>query len=270
LNRSIQTHNSLMITIKMILILFFQVDDVMEAEANSSSGLYPAGEVNCSLCLNELCLDEADYALYKSWVSVDTYELVLISINVIVFLTGLVGNSLVRDRVARVLPDACMHTYTSHHMHEHDPFTKAKTEAGEAINQVIKWISKTNNLFTNFLFLFFPSSPESKQRLANLLASPCILGLLTRVRLLFRLCLHGGRGAEEQHVAGRFRAVAHVRGRAPHVDSHANLSTRSEGKLSLANFKCSFEVGVDSIYKMNTSSIIFIQDEFIFCHFYVR
>lgn len=51
--------------------------------------------LNCSMCLNELCLSAEDYAIYKSWVGVDTYEMVLISINLIVFLTGVIGNSLV-------------------------------------------------------------------------------------------------------------------------------------------------------------------------------
>ncbi len=54
-------------------------------------------DMDCSECLNELCLSEEDYAMYKSWVGVDTYEMVLICINVIVFLTGIVGNSLVRN-----------------------------------------------------------------------------------------------------------------------------------------------------------------------------
>ena len=61
------------------------------------------GTLNCSLCLNELCLSEDDYSLYKSWVSVDTYEMVLISINIIVFLTGIIGNSLVGKRAFVVL-----------------------------------------------------------------------------------------------------------------------------------------------------------------------
>lgn len=55
--------------------------------------------LNCSMCLNELCLSAEDYAIYKSWVGVDTYEMVLISINLIVFLTGVIGNSLVRIEI---------------------------------------------------------------------------------------------------------------------------------------------------------------------------
>jgi len=50
---------------------------------------------NCSSCLNELCIPEADYIVYRSWVSVDTFEMVLIALNIIVFLAGIIGNSLV-------------------------------------------------------------------------------------------------------------------------------------------------------------------------------
>ncbi len=54
-----------------------------------------AAAPNCSACLNELCLSPDDYELYKSWVGVDTYEMVFICINIVVFLTGIFGNSLV-------------------------------------------------------------------------------------------------------------------------------------------------------------------------------
>lgn len=37
---------------------------------------------------------QGDYC-FRSWVSVDTYEMVLISLIVVVFLAGIVGNSLV-------------------------------------------------------------------------------------------------------------------------------------------------------------------------------
>lgn len=56
------------------------------------------GTLNCSLCQNPLCLAEEDYALYTKWVSIDTYEMILISINIIVFLMGIIGNSLVRSK----------------------------------------------------------------------------------------------------------------------------------------------------------------------------
>ena len=59
--------------------------------------LYDNGTLNCSKCQNPLCLAEEDYALYTKWVSVDTYEMILISLNIIVFLTGIIGNSLVRS-----------------------------------------------------------------------------------------------------------------------------------------------------------------------------
>lgn len=54
--------------------------------------------VNCSGCLNELCINADEYDLYKTWISVDTFEMVLIALNIIVFLAGIVGNLLVRKR----------------------------------------------------------------------------------------------------------------------------------------------------------------------------
>jgi len=50
---------------------------------------------NCSSCLNELCIPETDYNIYRSWVSVDTFEMVLITLNIFVFLAGIIGNALV-------------------------------------------------------------------------------------------------------------------------------------------------------------------------------
>lgn len=58
--------------------------------------------INCSHCINELCLTESDYALYKSWVGVDTYEMVIITLILIVFLTGVIGNSLVRTHTHKL------------------------------------------------------------------------------------------------------------------------------------------------------------------------
>ena len=50
---------------------------------------------NCTGCLNELCMSNEDYEAYRSFVSVDTFEMVLISLNIIVFLAGIMGNLLV-------------------------------------------------------------------------------------------------------------------------------------------------------------------------------
>ena len=79
----------------------FFLDPNATDAANASADLSGGGEMDmdCSACLNELCLSEEDYAMYKSWVGVDTYEMVLICINAIVFLTGIVGNSLVREQI---------------------------------------------------------------------------------------------------------------------------------------------------------------------------
>jgi hypothetical protein len=69
----------------------------LELLKGSNMSMGNAASVNCSSCLNELCLSEDDYAIYKSWVTVDTYEMVLITLIMIVFLTGVIGNSLVRS-----------------------------------------------------------------------------------------------------------------------------------------------------------------------------
>ncbi len=66
-----------------------------EADAVQTNDLEELMVMNCSTCKNELCLSDDDYELYRSWVGVDTYEMVLICINVVVFLTGIIGNSLV-------------------------------------------------------------------------------------------------------------------------------------------------------------------------------
>lgn len=85
----------------------FDEFDKMDLEAVNDSATATAAEkiygsmsdladaVNCSGCLNELCIPESDYIVYRSWVSVDTFEMVLIALNIIVFLAGIIGNSLV-------------------------------------------------------------------------------------------------------------------------------------------------------------------------------
>ena len=50
---------------------------------------------NCSSCENEFCLEPEDYELYRSAVAVDDFEMVFVILNVIVFLTGIMGNLLV-------------------------------------------------------------------------------------------------------------------------------------------------------------------------------
>lgn len=54
-------------------------------------------QTDCSHCLNELCIPEDEYLMYRSWVSVDTFEMVLIALNIVVFLAGILGNLLVRS-----------------------------------------------------------------------------------------------------------------------------------------------------------------------------
>ena len=50
---------------------------------------------DCSNCTNELCWPDPDYQWYRNWVSVDTFEMVIISMNIMVFLAGIIGNLLV-------------------------------------------------------------------------------------------------------------------------------------------------------------------------------
>ena len=58
---------------------------------------------NCSGCLNELCIAEEDYEAYKRWISVDTFEMVLIALNIIVFLAGIMGNLLVSEKILMIV-----------------------------------------------------------------------------------------------------------------------------------------------------------------------
>ena len=49
----------------------------------------------CKNCSNEFCIPPHEYEDYWSFVSVDAFETVLIILNIIVFLTGIMGNLLV-------------------------------------------------------------------------------------------------------------------------------------------------------------------------------
>ena len=49
----------------------------------------------CKNCSNEFCISPHEYEDYWSFVSVDAFETVLIILNIIVFLTGIMGNLLV-------------------------------------------------------------------------------------------------------------------------------------------------------------------------------
>jgi hypothetical protein len=69
----------------------------MEETVNTNESLL--ADSNCSHCLNELCIVTWEYELYKTYVSVDTFEMVLISLNIIVFMAGIIGNLLVRQTI---------------------------------------------------------------------------------------------------------------------------------------------------------------------------
>ena len=51
--------------------------------------------ISCDDCKNIMCFNESDYAEYESWVSVDEFEMFAISLNIIVFVAGIMGNLLV-------------------------------------------------------------------------------------------------------------------------------------------------------------------------------
>ena len=74
-------------------------DELLSTDSNATSLV-----VNCSLCMNELCLSEADYALYRSWVSVDNMPWSFMSRFLSpkkkssnIKLRSVIGNSLVRQ-----------------------------------------------------------------------------------------------------------------------------------------------------------------------------
>ena len=72
-------------------------EEIYEMNSNDSMFMNTTNETffNCSSCTNEFCLPPEDYELYRSAVAVDDFEMVFVILNVIVFLTGIMGNLLV-------------------------------------------------------------------------------------------------------------------------------------------------------------------------------
>lgn len=58
----------------------------------------PMAMDNCSSCLNDLCIEPREYQVYEQAVSVDTYEMILIGVHILIFLCGILGNVLVSDQ----------------------------------------------------------------------------------------------------------------------------------------------------------------------------
>ena len=52
---------------------------------------------NCSYCENDLCFIAEEYGLYLDYISVDSFETVLIILHIIQFITGILGNLLVSN-----------------------------------------------------------------------------------------------------------------------------------------------------------------------------
>ena len=72
-------------------------EEIDKMNSNDSMFMNMTNETsfNCSSCENEFCLAPEDYEYYLSFVKVDDFEMVFVILNVIVFLTGIMGNLLV-------------------------------------------------------------------------------------------------------------------------------------------------------------------------------
>ena len=72
-------------------------EEIDKMNSNDSMFMNMTNETsfNCSSCKNEFCLEPEDYEYYLSFVKVDDFEMVFVILNVIVFLTGIMGNLLV-------------------------------------------------------------------------------------------------------------------------------------------------------------------------------
>ena len=77
-------------------------EEIYEMNSNDSMFMNTTNETffNCSSCKNEFCLPPEDYELYRSAVAVDDFEMVFVILNVIVFLTGIMGNLLVSMEIS--------------------------------------------------------------------------------------------------------------------------------------------------------------------------
>ena len=70
-------------------------EEIHKMDSNNSMFMNMTKE-NCKEnCTNEVCLGPEDYEYYLSFVKVDDFEMVFVILNVIVFLTGIMGNLLV-------------------------------------------------------------------------------------------------------------------------------------------------------------------------------
>ena len=69
------------------------VTDVADVSRRDVASLFVKD--HCRNCTNELCIDPDQCRVYKEAVSVDTYEMVLIGVHTLIFLSGIIGNFLV-------------------------------------------------------------------------------------------------------------------------------------------------------------------------------
>ena len=68
---------------------------------------------HCRNCTNELCIDPDQYRVYKEAVSVDTYEMVLIGVHTLIFLSGIIGNFLVSFAKFNSVVSTLQRSYTT-------------------------------------------------------------------------------------------------------------------------------------------------------------
>ena len=71
------------------------LDSMILLENNNDTMEEVLHNISCDDCKNIMCFNESDYAEYESWVSVDEFEMFAISLNIIVFVAGIMGNLLV-------------------------------------------------------------------------------------------------------------------------------------------------------------------------------
>jgi hypothetical protein len=72
------------------------MEEEIDKMASNDSMFMNMTKENCKEnCTNEVCLGPEDYEYYLSFVKVDDFEMVFVILNVIVFLTGIMGNLLV-------------------------------------------------------------------------------------------------------------------------------------------------------------------------------
>ena len=87
------------------------VTDVADVSRRDVASLFVKD--HCRNCTNELCIDPDQYRVYKEAVSVDTYEMVLIGVHTLIFLSGIIGNFLVSFAKFNSVVSTLQRSYTT-------------------------------------------------------------------------------------------------------------------------------------------------------------